>query len=369
VSIALFQPDRFSDAAPHYRVADAGTVTEVEQLINQHYNRQIGRITGIEQHGGAEINSKNFKIHAEHGLFLLKKSPGAKIGSNIELDLGRELELLTWLAERGHPVPSPVAADDGVLHVQKGDTAWHLMSFVEGNYFSGTAGMISPIGEAIGRLHRDLGRIPDALIPDKQLPDTRAMDADIFLRIERTSVNWSALFGDTDAAIIRANWPLIMETNDALEERWDELQETPRQPAHIDLHPHNIIMRGNDVASILDFDSCMMAPVTRVVGFAAYKLMRQACVNGNSKSRNDPEKSAATFLEALFRGFAMSNRDRRLLPLQAKAEVMRRLALILRLNFEDQDFNWNWVLPIHLSGLHEIDHLFAMDAKDSGVLI
>lgn len=359
VHCKLFQADRFSDSAPLFRTAESATAAAVQDLLDEHYRGQTGRVFEVSQFGGAEVNSKNFKIRAKRGLFLLKKTVSADGAIDVGGNLDQQLELLAWLAQHGHPVPLPVMTDDGAFHIDSDETVWHLLSFVEGNYFSGAPGMIAPTGAAIGRLLRDLSKVPSRLIPNRQLPDTRAMDNDVIALIADAAPTWPALFGDADAALIRASWPLIIATNEALTEQWDGLQQPPNQLTHIDLHPHNIIMRGNDVAGFLDFESCMMAPAARVVGFAAYKLMRQACVIEKGITANDPAAATRKFLAALTGAFAMSDRQRQLLPLQAKAEVMRRLALILRLNLETRDFSWNWVLPMHLSGLREVERLFA----------
>lgn len=354
----LFKPDRFSDPVPDYRAAESAVVDEAEHLLAEHFVERTGRIISVDQNGGAEINSKNLKIYTERGLFLLKKTDSSSADANFSTNLDKQLKLLAWLAERGQPVPQPMVSDEGALYVRNGGITWHLLSFIKGGYFSGTAEMIVPAGAAIGRLLNDLRGIPSALTSNHQLPDTRTIDADIINRLRCAPDAWPTLFGDADAKLIKENWDLIIETDHDLEEHWSEMQESRVQPAHMDLHPHNIIMHGNEVAGFLDFDSCRMAPVARAVGFATYKLMRQACARGGESTAIDPAGTTHAFLEALVSEFAMSDRERHILPYQAKAEVMRRLALILRLNLEIQDFGWNWVLPMHLSGLHEIDRLF-----------
>lgn len=298
----------------------------------------------IEQFGGAEINSHNFKVHTSTSTWLCKRAP-----VDAELRLQRALALAAWLAPQHVGIPGPVPASDASLLVSRGDWVWCVWPFIDGMFFHSGATALQAAASVAGRLHRRLEHTPMGLWPVTKWTYGFEDAGDLLDTAATDRANWTAAFGPIPAERL-ARWssdlPALVRDVSARVAAWgyDVLQ-----PCHGDLHPHNLLMQGSEVAAILDVDSLVVAPYPVTCGFARYKLVRQAASAGG-----DPQ--------ALGRAFAMSLRmsgprlhlDDDALRDGARAEVLRRLLLVLRLHYREGNSRWNHVLGVHLSGLDEI---------------
>jgi hypothetical protein len=127
---------------------------------------------------------------------------------------------------------------------------------------------------------------------------------------------------------------------------------------HLDLHPHNMIMKNSRVGAFIDLDSLMLGPINVMVGFSAFKLVRQAVCERISLPEIEPTELLGSYLDGVYRNLTKLEVDRTQISLFAYAEVCRRIALIFRLNLVDNNSLWNHVLDIQIRRLLEIEILF-----------
>lgn len=298
----------------------------------------------IEQFGGAEINSHNFKVRTTTGTWLCKRA-----ALDAAPRLQKALALAAWLAPQHVAIPQPIPANDASLLVSRGDWVWCLSPFVDGAFFHGGEAAVRSAAGAAARLHRLLTHTPSSLWPATRWAYGFEDGADLLAAAGNDRANWARTFGPLPAESL-GRWSGALPTlvND-LSGRIRAWAPDVWQPCHGDLHPHNLLMRGSEVAAIIDVDSLVVAPYPVACGFARYKLVRQAASAGG-----DPVALGLAFAQSLRMFGPRQYLDDGALRDGAQAEVLRRLLLVLRLHYREGNSRWNHVLGVHLSGLDEV---------------
>ena len=118
---------------------------------------------------------------------------------------------------------------------------------------------------------------------------------------------------------------------------------------HIDLHPHNIAVSEKEMY-LLDLEAIQLSSISRSLGFAIYKLVRQSVANGTDIKNFYNFFNGNTFLDFL----DQVNLTKDELKVAATQEVLRRIFILIDL-LKQGDSNWAFVLPMHLNGLSEIE--------------
>ena len=354
--IEVFRPDIFSRSRPQFSPVSASAAEIVLRTLRTRFTRAIWRIEDIEQFGGTEINSNNFKFVSSTGCFLLKRLPAM---ANLET-LRRQLALAHWLhGQAGVRVPPMVRVDDDSLLCTSDGAHWCLFEFVAGDFFHGGDAELVSAADQIGRLQWALDRHPAELSLPARWEYATVADQEIFTAVDSRRADWNDLFGATSATLLAQRWDHVCEVERELRcvaNLYPSLRVTA---CHCDLHPHNILMAGPAVAAFIDFESFTTMPVEAALGFAAYKLVRQHAV-AQSLTRADRQRvrQAATQFVTGLRSSMERSVDPGALRLMALAEIFRRLLVVFRLNVRDGDVRWNHVLPMHLSGFEEIELMF-----------
>ena len=124
---------------------------------------------------------------------------------------------------------------------------------------------------------------------------------------------------------------------------------------HGDLHPHNILMENGKISAFLDLESIVSAPLTVGIAFSTFKLLRQYMVE---EGTDVAPKAVVSFYQSLTRELGNEIISYNDLAFFAKAEVLRRIGIILDLSINEGNRVWNDVLPIQINSLAEIDFLF-----------
>ncbi len=300
--------------------------------------------SAIEQFGGAEINSHNFKVQTAHGTWLCKRAP-AEAGPRLK----QALALAAWLAPQHVEIPAPLPATDASLVVERGDWVWCVSPFIEGTFFHSGATAVQAAATATGRLHRLLAHAPVDLWPSTRWAYSFDDAAELLESAVKDRANWPQAFGPIPAEALGRWSGALPALVDDLSDRIAAWGVDVRQPCHGDLHPHNLLMRDAEVVAIVDVDSLVVAPYPVTCGFARYKLVRQAASAGG-----DPVVLGRTFAQALRMFGPREHLDDGTLRDGALAEICRRLLLVLRLHYREGNSRWNHVLQVHLSGLDEV---------------
>ena len=351
----MFAADLFSDPRVVFNQSDAETAARVRAVVEIHFP-QLGPVEdSVWQSGAMEINSSNFRLQTAQGAWLLKKlSPRPD-----ELSIKRvQAALNNKLAAAGLPLPGflPNARQQNLV-VEQDDSAWCLMPFVDGRYFAGEPGELQAAGQVIRDLFlrlREYGADYDAL--GEILPPGEP-ELELFEQVGQRDASWSKCLDQDMATQLADCWPGLERDLRQIVDRFPSLAEISGA-CHIDLHPHNLLLQDGHVVAILDFESLLLAPVDVMVLFGLFKLGRQAMVAqaaGNPAPIRDILSSIVDDLRA--QGI-LGAVERGRIPLAIKAEIIRRIMIILRLSVLEDNDRWNHVLPVQLTALTEAEVLF-----------
>lgn len=329
---------------PRFGVAPAATAAQVAEALSAWDLRPTA---AIEQFGGAEINSHNFKVTTSRGVWLCKRAPVEAAPR-----LRQALALAAWLAPHDVAVPAPLPAQEGSPVQVRGESVWCVWPFVEGAFFHAGEAAVRSAGRAAGRLHRVLADAPADLWPATRWDYDFGGAVDLLEVAGQDRAGWDQAFGSAAAAGLDHRMDGLPELVGRLAAAVAGWGPGVRQPCHGDLHPHNILMDKDLVAAFVDVESLVVAPYPLACGFARYKLVRQAVSAGGN-----PVGLGRVFAEAVRSAWPSEYLGDDDLRVGALAEVVRRLLLVLRLHYLDGNSRWNHVLAVHLAGLDEIDAL------------
>jgi Ser/Thr protein kinase RdoA (MazF antagonist) len=347
---ARFGRDLFSDPAPGWEPADESTRAIIGRDVVPHLSAScVPILDRTENSKGLGINSRNFKLVTDTKPLLLKRWAATDRSEAVRL-----MKLMKWVGGRGLPVPEPIAFRDGAYVVESGSSLWSLSTFIEGTYFSGGSGELAAAASMTGALAEALAGHPADLGPKSSLEHLTGRDHEWMEGVDRRRGRWEEAMGESDASLLEAHW--LWVRSEWLRLRADVPEAGPRRLCHADLHPHNWLFRDGGVAAILDFESCHWMPAGYAVAFAGLKLGRQAVAFAGDPAQ--APLAGEAFREGLERAYPEAHAFRRSFRDLALAEVFRRICLILRLNFEQNERVWNKVLPIQLGHLAEAHALF-----------
>jgi Ser/Thr protein kinase RdoA (MazF antagonist) len=348
---AAFAPDLFSSPTPGWEPAAASLIAAIEPVVASFSAEWQPLTAAPEQSQALGINSSNLRLHTGRAVLLLKRWSLAVDRAQAR----RTLELMTWLAGQGLPVPTPLPFRNGdVLHASDAGL-WCLFPFVDGGYFSGAGAEIEATATMTARLTQALSRCPTECVPDIGPAHLTDADDDLLARMEHAREQWPVLFDAEHAQLLGETWPFLRDEWRRL--RLTKVSAGPVQVGHVDLHPHNWLLRREQVVAILDFEACKVMPVGYALAFAGLKLCRQAvCAGGDPAVAARVGQSFVSSLRDADALLAVSSAQVRDLAL---AEVLRRLCVIFRLNVERRERTWNKVLPVQLRHLSECHVLFS----------
>ncbi len=350
---SLFQPDLFSDPAPRFSPLTPEHRGRLASILLRHYGLQA-RPESFGQSGGQEVNSSNFRCVAGEKILLLKRLRAAHASST-----ARKLEIVEWLSGKTE-VPAVLRSLDGALVTADGDEAWCLFQFVEGNYFSGAKEELEPTAKSIASLHVVLRELPSTLQLPAEWEYMTAAEERLFHQVAEHRIEWPLWFGAKEARLLQDHWSSICEVHETLRLHHQVIRDARTQVCHADLHPQNVLIRSNSVAAFLDCQSFQAVPLETAVGFAIYKLLRQFLAREwrSRDSVRDVERPLRQFASVVFRGLGTQADHVRWFGIFGLAEVWRRLFVILRLNVDERNQQWNHVLPVQLAGLRELPFVF-----------
>lgn len=349
----LFRPDLFSVSTPRFSPLAPEHRGRLASILKRHYGLEASP-ESFEQSGGQEVNSSNFRCAAGGKALLLKRLRGEHAPV-----IARKLEVMAWLHGKTE-VPAVLRGPDGALVAADGDEAWCLFQFVEGDFFSGATEQLAPTANSIANLHVVLRKLPSSLeLPAEweYLPEAEEL---LFRQVAEHPVEWPAWFGVKEARLLQDDWSSICEVRETLHRHRQVIRGARTQVCHADLHPHNVLIRSNAVEAFLDCQSLQAVPAETAVGFAIYKLLRQFLAR-EWKVRNsidDVREPLRQFASAVFRGLGTQPDQVRWFGIFGLAEIWRRLFIIVRLNVQERNPEWNHVLPVQLAGLRELPYVF-----------
>ncbi len=345
----LFQPDIFSKAGPVYAQTSVERRHSIVSVFHDHYFPIAPKTTFISCIGGNEINSMNFKIDIGTESYIIKRMP-----ETASQRLASIAELHRMLCEKKIPVPQVVQGRNGEACVCDGTDCWLLMKYVEGQFFDGSTLMqVFKVAECFNELSAALRTLPPSLAPQGQIDIHQGDEGDLWNEFKTGKSNWDTVFGSDISAALTAEFSRLeaaVSDNGFLEH--DPIF-SEMVLIHMDWHPHNILVDRNDAIHVLDVDSINMMNPSIAAAFGAYKILRQFVV----VNRNEPVVAAEgirRYCERL-ESFNMTKDD--FFHFSA-VEILRRIFIIMRLTYRNNNLDWNFVLPMHLAALEETKNIF-----------
>lgn len=333
---------------------------DISACFVRHFGRPDRAPLAIWKSGGIEVNSSNFRIDTMNGRYLLKR---LSLTRDQMLTTENQQSLVAWLYEIGIPVPRPIRSKENTyLCLTENNDCWAAMSFVEGRFFEGGVSSLQNAACAIGRLHRVLQTRLDTAALGRHYVHLSEDDAQLFAEVLTNQHAKLPSFSDKDVLLLRKSHSILSRAWDMVSAHRDAFRSAPIGLIHIDLHPHNILMKGDSVSTFLDFNSLKIGPLNMMLGFSAYKLLRQSVQYtdpgmGTAKCQTLTDK----FLDCYFDEFPDFSAPRESIGNFALAEVCRRLGIIFRLNLRYRNTLWNHMLKVHLTGIREIGQLFGLN--------
>lgn len=346
MTTTLFAPDIFSSPRPVFTPADSDIFEIVSDVLEQHYNFDKESVSSVDRLQGLEINSKNFKVKIGDKNYALKNC-----GPQVKIDeCAVQLSITQALSKQGISLPQIINSASGLPYaINDNSRLWILSEFIEGPYFSGSNSHLSLIMNAIAGLQNSLEKLDNA----KNLPLSAAAltwkeTAKILEELFNRKNEWESFFPESESKVLRQESESLNHSFKAVD-AYEVHAERNIVPTHIDLHPHNILMMNDQDPVIVDIDSLQRADKTQSLAFTIFKLVRQNFVQEKPQDLSAP---AREFMKIL------GETDNKKLAMAATAEVLRRIGIIANLNMHKANRDWNKVLHLQLTALHEIPYVF-----------
>lgn len=344
----LFKSDFFSVNTPIWNDCKEERSNDIKVLFIRFYPHLGISIKKIQQVGGIEINSSNYSIETSEGRFLLKKWGDSLTNTAIN----EICRLTSGLTAKKIPISKLITSIDQSFVVNIYNNKWSLFEFVEGDYFSGTIQELGSVAMEVGLLFNNLAEV-DIKSESLQNPEIRsANDLELFKNFFINTNSFLDLFKEKERELLISYKELLQSEVDQIYNSRFDLGKF--QFSHFDLHPHNILIKNGKLSSFLDIDSIRLIHSGYALSFASLKLCRQCVV----KTGKTPKDVAGIWIDLLSESMPQNNQWIPFIADLAIAEVMRRIAIILRLNLIDRNPQWNNFLLVQLNHLKEARLLF-----------
>lgn len=211
--MAVYTPVTATDLATFLLAYDLGTATSFKGIAE-----------GVE--------NSNFLVETTRGRFFLTLFE-KRVDAG---DLPWFLSLMTHVAQKGLPVPQPIADRRGVVLQTLNGRPACLIEFLSGvSVTEPTPAQCHAVGAALGNLHRAVGDFAperrNGLGPEAWAPLAEKCGNGL----EEIDKSLPTLVNTALASV--AHWP----------------QGLPRSAIHADLFPDNVLLNGDEVTGLIDF--------------------------------------------------------------------------------------------------------------------
>ena len=343
----LFQPNNLSRVRPEFtNLYDVAERKIVQDILVRFYGVAVGEIDLLV---GANSASRNYRVSTS-GTTLFVKSA---LGEGNQDRLAQEGMRAEALRERGIPTPRIERASEGQTAVAGAGRSWLVSAYEAGDHFHGKGRELEAAGSAFAKLTQaamtieETGSKVAAQPPRVELLEVLALAKEAAWSEHDTKVS----------ALCRANLPLLNSALGRIPADPGELG--PIRPLHLDYHPLNLLMREEEVAVVLDLADILSYPIAAGVGFAGFKLIRQAMVDPELRRAEEASPSAVRRWMA---GWNATFPEQRLGPevlaAGARVRVLTLIRLILERLVRHGDDSLTFDLEKQIVSLVEIDWIF-----------
>ena len=340
----LFEKDSFSDPKMLWTEikADSELFSKMQIVLGQWFpdvnqEKLILKVSGI-----GKINSSNVLVKTKTSEHVMKIFPADRIDSATLLEM-----INLHLKSKFKEAPLLIENCLGRGYTEHESSLYLLYEKVGNRHYHGENGEFESFFEVFKNF------VNNYPINGANYVKQPLLSSDAEVRLESfISLNWRSNALEKYQKAIRMNSNFLVEKIKLAQEHSGASHYNNLRPMHIDLHPHNISIAQNGMY-FLDLEAIQLSSLSRSLGFAIYKLIRQSVANGIDLKLFHKFFKKTVFIDFLDE-FDLTIEELKIAALQ---EVLRRLFILIDL-LSRGDSEWVFVLPMHLNGLSEIDHIF-----------
>jgi thiamine kinase-like enzyme len=352
----LFLKDNHSPDHVALEIVNENSSKELFELLIDHFPDLFQHETPFiaEVIGGANINSLNFRINKKYYLKFLPVN-------NSKLKPKEFYFIADQLIHSGFNVahfyfPKDKAIDK--IYSIKSDLLngeyWVLLQdFVSDKFYSGCKGEVKQIPELIRKL--ELIFIENS---NFTVNSSSPINAELIKNDWKRILQYVAQNGRGEDHYINQVYSRIQENIEIFfkenESRLKDFDSSSKQGIyHSDLHPHNLLADDSEKIWVIDHESFKFMPVSVYRGFSIFKLFRKSISNNHCTVKE--------IKDLIVSNYTKQETDEMLIG--AQVELIRRIVLVLTLNYFQKDNRWNADLIKHTNGLSECNVLFSYEAN------
>ena len=349
----LFKRDVFSPSKMVWSpVTNNDTLDYLRWLLETYYPAIFCKDTSFFYSGSIEINSKNFLFVSKIGEVVLKQLPKydqrkINILETIDYTIASQVGML----------PKCILNVDQQFSTNNGEFFFVVYNKIGIRHYSGTIAELEMFFEKFRLLENHTRTIPSGSLEIHKVFNEKSIE--VFERFLRLESQWPTMFDERTVKALEKGMPFATEVVSFLKAHMFQEHLHKLGLYHIDLHPHNITINGNELFFVF-IDSIQVCSMTRSLGFGLFKLIRQSLSNGWDMEpfRDFIQKEILEYVSL----YGLTIDD---LRLAAHSEVARRLCLVAKSVMDDGNYDWVFTLPMHLEGLKEINYIFKEVNNDS----
>ena len=335
-----FRSDNFSISKIKWKKVNHKKKKIILRIVSKNI---IKTNVNIFERDGLELNSNNFKIETKSKIFLLKKW-NEKLSSS---EIQKFLNLNLWLVKKKCLVQIPQKFCNGKYLIKINQSYWSYFNYIDGVHFKGGNNELDSASSYIAKFTKEIIKYPKKNI-SKKFKYFSKDDYEIILWMEKNQKKLNNIFGRRISTLIKKNLLEIIYLFKTLKKLYKF--KLKKQVIHLDLHPHNIIMKDSKVNGVLDIDSCVTGNYLTSLSYSALKLCKQCVV---SMGNNSAGRISNRFLRNLERKFKLEKKDLRNFYIFAMSEVLRRLIYMFKISIKHKDYRWNRMIPVQINHIDE----------------
>lgn len=359
----IFQPNNHSQWKIQYRLVDRGKAEDVKHIIDFFYDLKVENILNVEQVDETEINSNNFKIATDKGIYLLRRYIGVKDVKTIK----ETLKIIKKLSQKGVRTPQLVLSKNKQLFVGTDANPYTLFKFLDADHYRGTREEIESAGTEIGKLDKALAGLS---ITEEQQKRLSFGAKDKELRSYNPGV-WKKIFQEArdqqkNNSKDQFHSELLAKEDFITKTVQDVVKQKPRNVSwgivHFDIHPHNLLANGKEVVAIIDFDSLRYLEKMRALAFALHRIVRQYVIFNNLTDYSQAVSEAnKIFLDAYCNVCEIDKKELATFAYFIKDEALSRLTFAMKDSYFNNNLKWRQDLfkqTSHIAEAVYFDHYF-----------
>ncbi|HEU0050478.1 MAG TPA: phosphotransferase [Patescibacteria group bacterium] len=310
----LFGPNNHSLSTVEWQDADSNLIKKYSDLLCRFWG--FSRIDRIQQVKAWERMSHNFRVSG----ILDGRVCTVLFRKQIQLNQWDALRSLTilfsQLFSRGVPCPRILETQDHEIAIEQDGFLFQVFAFYDGQYFHGSEVELEETAKAIARLHEALKDFSPPGFAGFGI--LKPWDAIGWAQAKEYLKQKQAPFDKR----IQTDFPLIEQAINAC--RGKEFSGS-RQIIHADLHPQNILFLNDTCQAILDFEGLRVDYLTRDIGNACHRFVRQSIVFSGRTWHEVLPHLVSVFLHAYESVHVLSDSELLELAHGMRDELLRKL--------------------------------------------